>query len=210
VSSTAGNQLIAVVVEYAPSTNVLSSVSGGGTWTVNANGTTTSILMKVGFASCPSATGGSQTITVTWASGSGTTAFILEFSGLQASPIFEGAGSQASGTSTTPTTNALSNTQASAVKIAGAVIDATNNAAWTSTGTGWTLPTNGSEPDGVSWLIAACGYKIVTSAQSDTESWSRSGSNAWQANITTYLTATAATVAPPPFRRPYRFFRKRG
>lgn len=194
VSSTAGNALIAVVCEYAPSTGTL-TMSGGGSWTTDYSPSELN-TMKVATGSCLSATGGAQTITATFSSGSGTTVFVLEFSGMAASSMFETNGTAASGTSTTPTTNSVTNTQADSVKVAGASVDAGNNAAWSSTGTGWSLPTNGSEPDGLNWLIGACGYKIVSASQSDTESWSRSGSNPWHAGITTYK-AAASTGLPP-------------
>jgi len=118
------------------------------------------------------------------------TTFILEFSGLQPSPIYEGNGTTNAGTGTTISTGALSNTQADAVKVAGGAIDTGTNNAWSSTGSGWTLPTNGSEPDGTAWLVAACAYKILSVAQSDTETWSRTGSSVgWDAQIGTYLVA---------------------
>jgi hypothetical protein len=196
VSATAGNALIVVLLVFAPSTNVFNSATGGGTWTINVNGTASSLATKVGIASCPSATGGSNTMTFNFAGGSGVTAFVAEFSGLKPSGIFEAAGTDATGTSTTPATGALTNTQATAVKVAGAVIDATNNTAWTSTGSGYVLPTNGSEPDGVTFLIAALSYKICSVSASDTETWSRAGSNPWRGNQATYLD-TPVTGLPP-------------
>lgn len=189
VTATAGNQLIAVAIEFGATSGGF-TVSGGGTWTTDKNGTINGTL-RCSIASCPSATGGTNTITVTATNGSGTTVFILEYSGLQTSPIFEGAGTSNSGTSATPATSALTNTQADAVKIAVTGVDSFTNTAFSSTGTGWTLPTNGSEPDGGNWLPGACGYKIVSASQSDTETWSRTGSNAWDADIATYLGTSA-------------------
>lgn len=199
VTATAGHALIAVILEYGPSNTPNYTVTGGGTWTTDLNGTSSN-TMGVGFASCASATGGSATVTVTsTAAGIGTTAYILEFSGMLSSGMYEGPASGtacSSGTSTTPTTSALTNTAADAVKIAGAAFDAGDNLAWSSTGTGWTMPpTNGSEPDGSSFLVSACAYKIVSASQSDTEVWSRGSSNPWVAHIATYL-ATSGGPSP--------------
>jgi hypothetical protein len=207
VSATAGNALIAVILEYGPSNTPNYTVSGGGTWTTNLNGTSSN-TMGVGFASCVSATGGTNTITVTsTAAGGGTTAFILEFSGMLSSGMYEGPASSTActfGTSTTPTTSALTNTGTNAVKIAGAAFDAGDNIAWSSTGTGWTMPTNGNEANGGSFLIAACAYKIVSASQSDTETWSRGSSNNWVAHISTYLgTGGAAQDTPELYGRPF-------
>jgi hypothetical protein len=193
VTATAGNALIACVCEYQPSTNGVLTVSGGGTWTTNLNGTRFSFV-EAALASCPSATGGSNTISVTATNAGAITAFILEFSGMATSSMFEAAGATSNGTATTKTTSALTNTAANAVKIAVVALDGGGNTAWASLGTGWTMPTNGSEPDGTSWFNGASGYKIVSASQSDTESWSRTGTETWAAEIATYL---ASSGAPP-------------
>lgn len=187
VSATAGNQLIAAVSAFQPVGTL--SVTGGGTWAApHVVGAVVS-QMHTAFVSCLNATGGSATVTVLYSTSIGaTTAFIFEFSGLNTTTIYEGAGTQNSGTSTTKATNALTNTAADAVKVAITSVDSGTTAAWTSTGTGWTLPANGEEDDSAN-MPGACAYKIVSASQSDTESWTRTGSDPFVANLATFLAA---------------------
>jgi hypothetical protein len=195
VSATAGNALIACTNGFG--LQLLSSVSGGGTWTVNLAGVSVN-TMCTGFASCLSATGGSATITVAYqAGGAAVTAFILEFSGVATSSAFEAAGTQTSGTGTTKTSPALTNTGANAVKVAVTSVDSPGSAAFSSTGTGWTLPANGEE-DSSANLVAACAYKIVSASQSDTETWTRTGSDNWVSQIATYLQAAGGGAQDTP------------
>lgn len=200
VTSTAGNALICAIAALGTTY----SVSGGGTWTTDKTGTAGTGGFKNAFASCPSATGGSQTITVSVTGNPGITAFVMEFSGMAASGIYEGSTTTGSGNGTTFTTSALTNTQATAVKVAVTGNDSSLNSAFSSTGTGWTLPTNGSEPDGSTWLAAACAYKIVSASQSDTETWTRTGTVNWVADIATYLDpgGGAAQDTPELYGRP--------
>lgn len=191
VSSTAANALFALVNEYNPGAGTL-TVSGGGTWTTD--GSTAALnLLKAAFASTPSATGGAQTITTTFSAGGGTTSFILEFSGMATSSILDAMMSAGnSGTTATPTSPALTNVQADAVFLAATVTDSGGTLTWSSTGTGWTLPAGGSEPDGTSQLTAAVGYKIVASAASQTETWGIGGTTpGWCAGIASYKVAAA-------------------
>lgn len=206
VASTAGNQLIACIAAYnAVGFPTSMTVSGGGTWVSNFVGTS-GANMGCFFCSCKSATGGTNTITITRGGGSpGATsvaAFIYELSGLEnTGTLYEGGGTTNSGTSTTPATNALTNTAVNAVKVAITSVDGGNNTSGSSTGTGWTIPTNGQEPDGTAWLIAMSAYKIVSASQSDTESWSRTPSNPWRADIATYI-AAAVQDTPELYGRP--------
>lgn len=67
------------------------------------------------------------------------------------------------------------------------------------------MPTGGSEPDGA-WCVGASAYKIVSASQSDTESWTRTGSENWAADIATYL----APAGGGPQDTPERYGRMHG
>ena len=190
VTATAGNALIVCVASFQISGSGVLTVSGGGTWTTNRSGTMTSALQNF-FASCPSATGGSATITASVTNSGAVTAFVYEFSGMAPSSMYEGAASSTNGNGATKTTGALTNTQANALKLAITGVDSGATVAFTSTGTGWTMPSGtfpstGSEPD-ATWCVAASAYKIVSASQSDTEAWTRTGADNWVADIATYL-----------------------
>jgi hypothetical protein len=208
VSSTAGNALFALIIS-AVDTNALqtATVSGGGTWTTDKRleSNTPGYNCQISFASCPSATGGAQTITVSVANTTtgGTTAFILEFSNMAAASmadVFDTA-LHASGTGTTTiTTNALTNTNANDVFLAAFGTASSVTETFGSTGSGWTMPSGGFEGD-AAWITGACGYKLVSATGSQTQTWSNSQSDPYASMIGCYKQGAAPPQDTPELRR---------
>jgi hypothetical protein len=206
VTSTAGNALLATCGTTIGVASTL-TVSGGGTWTTDYDVDVAAVVHDAGFASCPSATGGAQTITVAFTTGASSTSFILEFSGMPSSSMFEANGTTNSGTVTAPTgnvtlsTQALTNSNATDVFVAYVRVANSGGSTWSSTGTGWTLPAGGSDTGAGSPDAAACGYQIVSTAAAQTESWQfndpgSAHADLWLAIIGCYKQAGAGGGAP--------------
>ncbi len=176
VASTAGNVLLATCSAYegANSTNTL-SMSGGGTWTtdISTNYDTVGDRACDAMCSCPSATGGTQTITVSGGNASGAAAGVYEFSGAPATPFLDGTPPAiATGSSTSATTNSCTNTNgAQAVFVAVVGVDVSNSQSITGNSTGWVYPAGAKQTDGTSFWCWASGYKIVTIIGAETSNW---------------------------------------
>ncbi len=203
VSGTGGNAMICQVQDFSPGTATLTT-SGGGTWTTDHNGSVLN-TQRTSSASCPNITGGAVSRTASYGAGVSCNAYFMEFSGMATSSIFEAAGTTASGTTSPMSTGALSNTQASAVKVAMVAVDTGDNQTLGTSGTGWTIPTNGSEGNGAAQYVGAVAYKIVAASQSDTETftWSGTFASGWTADIRTYLAPAAAQDTPELRGRPF-------
>lgn len=207
VSSTAGNALFAPA-GVANSVAASYTTSGGGTWTTDVNVQASSL--EVGIASCPSATGGAQNITCASTNGGAISAFVHEFSGMATSSIKDVGGTSNSGTGTSQSTTSLTNTNASDVFIAVFVDLSAIVETITQTGTGWTTATNGSEPDGATKMAASSGYKIVSTAAAQSDTWTTSDSIGWLSISAAYKQAAATGKAFPIFTRPnYQYVRRR-
>lgn len=212
VSSTAGNALFSGAAVYETGgTAATITTSGGGTWTRDSSTTAIPIsasinTMGAAISSCPSATGGSQTITLTRSAGStGVIGFIYEFVGNPRSGISDATSPAVkTGTSTTVTSNTLANVTTNALFISVMVDDdGANPSTLTGTASGWTFPAGGKETDGSSYLPVATGYKIVSSVVTENSAWTVTSSN-WGALIAVYK----GIGAIPPFHRSQRFFRR--
>jgi hypothetical protein len=203
VTTTAANAMLCCAASYCGTTTGSAlAASGGGTWTTDTSVTDTNDAnnkFKGLIASCPSATGGAQTVTISNGNASGATAFVYEFSGNVTSSIRDAASpAVAVGTSTAPLTNSLSNTTADAVFVAMFTnADGGNPATNTGGGTGWTYPAGGKETNGATFQILGSGYKIVSSVAGETSSWT-AGNFRWDALIAVYKAAGGAAAADPP------------
>jgi hypothetical protein len=185
VASTAGNALFVGSVAYYSGAlaNPSLVVSGGGTWTIDKRDdehfSATNDDIIAGWASCPSAPGGTQTITVTWGTGFAVTAFVFEFSGMvTAQPMLDVAGAGNQNTTGSPiTAPSLTSLNAADVFLSICSIYGASSANTpTSTGTGWTqpagtFPTIGYEQDNTAFVASGTGYKIVSSAGPQQQSW---------------------------------------
>jgi hypothetical protein len=199
VSTTAGNMMVCGAASYENGTGTGPLVaSGGGTWTsdVTVHDTSSGVNKFDGLlASCPSATGGSQTITVSGGLTNGVTSFIYEFSGNPtSSPLDSSPPAAASGSGTTATTNSEANAQADALFFAVMCnADGANPATVTGTSSGWTYPAGGKETNGATFQVTGTGYKIVSGIGSETSAWTI-GSVQWDALIACYKAGGVATT----------------
>lgn len=203
VSSTATNALFCGASSYCGTTTGSQlAASGGGTWAGDTSVTDvsdTSNKFKGLIASCPSATGGSNTITVSNGNANGVTAFIYEFSGNATSSMRDATSpAVAAGTGTTATSGSLSNVTANALFFA-AMTNASgaNPATVTGTSSGWTYPAGGVETNGSTFQTLGTGYKIVSVTGAETSAWTIN-SVRWDAMIAVYKAAGGAAAPQGP------------
>lgn len=164
VAATAGNALMVVSADYGASAPTL-TVSGGGTWTTDAHtATDAGTGYTIGLASCPSATGGANTITVAWSAGSANTSFCLEFTGM-ANPVLDAVGTTNAATSANEATASQTNSNASDVMV-GTGFDAAGGVPTYTPNNSWTIPTNGSETNSATYITGWAAYRIVSSSAS--------------------------------------------
>lgn len=203
---TAGNALILMSAVFNGSAPTM-TVTGGGTWTTNF---TTSRDATTGYtlasASCPSATGGATTVTVTWSAGGALTAFCMEFSGAATSSILDATGTMTTGFSASEATAALSNVQAAAIMVALVGNDESATGTFSAVSNGWTLPAGSSEGDGSSFIAGAMAYKVVAAAASQSTAFTYGSAKDYIGLIMSYKAATggggvtgtaAVTLAQP-------------
>jgi hypothetical protein len=200
VSATAGNLLVAIASVYYPGTATTPTltVTGGGTWTLdsrdNQHFTSSNDNFCNGFAHVAAATGGSATFTVTWgvtATGAVAIGYIYEFSG--APGTFDAAGTGIQNTASPVLSPTFTNPTASDIMLA---VGATYSAGTESHGSpanSWTMPTNGDETNGNSFLTGVTAYKIVSASAAQSTSWTVSPSVASVTHIAAYKAATTTT-----------------
>lgn len=203
-----GNALVSACAVFAGSFAPTITTSGaGGSWSHDAAsavfGTASTSLAAIDISSAPNISSGSQTVTETIGGGvgSGTSASIIEIAGLPTSAIRDATSpAMATGTSTTATTNALSNVTADAIYVA---LNGSNSGSATATETGttasWTYssgaPNQLTATDGTTSMVHGAGYFIVASTASRTSAWTVDN-NEWAAHIAVYK-ASGAVAAPP-------------
>jgi hypothetical protein len=203
VTSTAGNALIIGTGAYyaGAAASPTLSVSGGGTWTSNTTNnqhfTSTNDNFVLGFASCPSATGGSQTITVTWAGGptyTVSTAYVYEFSGMASSSMLDVAGTGQQGSTSPIASTSLTSTNAADafLMVSGTYTGSSSDTYGTPTNS-WTTPTNGSQPSNTGFSGVSA-YRIVTAAGANSTSVSVTPSEPWASLIVCYKAAPTGTT----------------
>ena len=165
VTATASDALIVIAAEYN-ATSPTMTVSVGGTWTTDQNTATDTggsrTNYTIGLASCPSATGGTNTVTVSWSAGSLVTSFLMEFSGM-ANPVLDAVGSTNAAISSSPSTASQTNANANDVMVAGIFDGAASNPSFSAPTNSWTLPTGGQE-DNASIVTGCVVYKIVSAS----------------------------------------------
>ncbi len=208
VSSTASNALIGLGYDFrynsggAVTADSAMAVTGGGSWTDHGLASSTSgvpISLSVAGSSTPSATGGTQTITATFSGGAGAfvgcALFVHEFSGMATSSMLDSIDTTgAHATSTTITTPAKTNANASDVFFAVFETESTGTETLATTGSGWLSPTGSTDGAGTS-VTGGTAYKIVSTSASQTETWSNSESVPYEATIMCFK--QAAGVIPP-------------
>lgn len=192
VTSVANNALFAGASAYMGISADATALtpSGGGTWTVDqsfADSNDVNNRFKGSLSSCPAATGGTQTITVSNGGSNGVTAPIYEFSDLPTASILDSSvPASAAGTGTTATTNSETNSQEAALFF-GVMVDngGTNPSVVTGTTAGWVYPEGGRETNGATFQVLGSGYKLVSSIGAETSSWTLDNVR-WQAMIACY------------------------
>ena len=201
VTATAGNALLATVAASNDGTpHGTSTVARtGDTWTThfyqeyplnNHDG--------IYLASAPNCAGGAVTCTFSCTTGAGgMMGWVLEYSGLPTSSIVDTTANGNAASVTTASTPSLTNTQATALFIAGiANYDGGNPATITSTGSGWTVA--GSELNGALYYPNAIAYKEVTSIAAQQETFTV-GSFMWATVIGSFkiggTSGTTGTIA---------------
>lgn len=204
VSATASNALFAMSGAYffgATSTPTY-TVSGGGTWTTDGRDNqhyASNDDECQAFASCPVATGGTNTVTVTWGSPVVQfTAYVYEFSGMATSSILDVSPTGKQGSISPLSTNAMTNVTANAVFMAVAsTLSSASTEVFASTGSGWAAtPTGGSEGSSAQ-LTGTTGYAIVSTIASRTESWTDDHDFPWANYIICYKQAGPAAFVVP-------------
>lgn len=192
VTSTAGNALIMLATGYYTGTVGSPSLtaSGGGTWvtdgTDNQHFTSTNDNFVLGFASCASATGGTQTITCTFPSTVGAQAYVYEFSGMApANSMLDTLGTGAQVSANPLATSSLTNANANAVFMAVGFTYASANVTYGSPTNSWTTPTNGSDGNSTDNTTVTA-YKIVSTVASDSTGWTVSASEKGSTFIAVY------------------------
>lgn len=188
VSSTAGNALVAVA--GTSGTTNTPTVTGGGTWTKDASGSHTfvasGVVVTASISSCPSATGGTQTITATTSGAAGGVVFVYEFSFSGTFAKDAASPALATGTGTTATTGSLTNSSTNALFVGMAITDSgANPATMTGTSAGWIYPAGGRELNASIYDDTGSGYAIVSSVAASTSAWTID-SNDWIALIAVY------------------------
>lgn len=194
VTSTAGNALICGGSSDNP-TPTNPTITGGGiaTWTKDASGSYNGAGAAASISSGPSSSGGTNTLTATASGTSGATAIVHEWSGLPSSGTLSDAASPAikTGSATPASTNSLTNVSANAVFVAWVSdITGANPATVTSTGSGWTLPSDAVNTNGTTGDACGLAYKIVSSVAAQSESWTID-STQWGALIAVYKQAAS-------------------
>lgn len=216
VSSTASNALIGLGYNFrynsgsACNADTAMAVSGGGTWTnhgLASTNTAGNIPVTVAASSTPSATGGTQTITATWSGGTGAfdggAIFVYEFSGMATSSLLDSLDTSGN-TATSSTITSPAKTNANASDVFFAVFETVSGANETiaSTGSGWTLPTGGYDGS-VSSVTGGTAYKIVSTSASQTETWSNTESVPYLATIVCFKQAATTQDTPELRGRPF-------
>lgn len=208
VSSTASNALFSVGADFGDFSSAPTyTVSGGGTWTSDgtAKSAGTTSNSSVGMASCPSATGGAQTITCTFSAAAfGTTNWVYEFSGMASSSIRDVIGTGNTGTVSPESTESLTNTNANDVMLAVSSDQTSPPTTYGSPSNSWTTPSGGTETDGSTQTTGASAYKIVSASASQSTSITINSSATWEMLIAGYKQASGAAQDTPELRgRPY-------
>ncbi len=194
VTATAGNALL-----------VGGGMFNSGAWLVTRTGDTfvTDINGNVstegsGVASAPNVVGGAVSCTIACSGGSGVSGWALEVSGLPSSAIRDATSpAQQSATSTTPTSNALTNATADAIYVcsfgkAGGVQTGSPTGAWSNVANGTTM----FEGNGATLEVGGLEYQIVSTTASRSGAWTTNSSNAWVGSIAVYKAAAVANLPP--------------
>jgi len=204
VTATAGNALIASVAASwngTPPHGAGVVARSGDTWTTHLYQVyqPTSFEDGIFLASAPNCAGGTVTCTFSCSTAnSGLQGWVLEYSGLPSSAIVDTAASGTAGTSTTPSSASLTNTQATALFVAGiANYDGNNPATLTSTGTGWTRP--GAELNGSLYYPNAIAYKEVSSIAAQQQTYT-TANNQWVMVIGSFKVGGGAAQDTPELR----------
>lgn len=204
---TAGDLLIHCGVGSTNSATTLTVTdSQTNTWTTDHAIQVSGAQLAPAYASAPNVAGGATTVTVSWNSSTfaGFTSFIQRHNNNPTTGVLDVVGALTQSTDTAVSTGAVTNNTANVVFVAVFGNNSgTNGATITPTGSGWTQPVGGSEPNGSAFLVAATAYKYVTSIGAQTMTWTDENIQ-WSARGAAYkVNAAAATFTPlnPPRRR---------
>lgn len=204
VTATASNALIMAAADFNSTTiSPTYTVSGGGTWTTDdtvawnaASG------YVIGYASTPSATGGTNTVTAAFTAGVAITAFCLEFSGMATINILDAAGTTNTGTVSPESSQSQTNSNATDVMLASAFDGLSTGGSYGAASNSWAIPTNGSETNN-NFITGWTAYKIVSVSAGQSTSVAVTGTTLdWYSLIMAYKQASggAATTVQPPMR----------
>lgn len=197
VSATAGNSLI-----------VGGSAFGGSAWSVTRTGDTYTndttyynggvTANTLGISSAPNVAGGAVNMTVSSTGANGISTWAAEVGGLPSSAIRDAASpAVATGTTGTPTSNALSNVTANAIYFCAFSDSGVGNETITP-GAGWTVTVGGTtmdQPNGSTNMVGGLEYQIVSTTASRTGSWTENGVGpTWACGVAVYKGAAGGVV----------------
>lgn len=195
VSATAGNALLVSMNAYNGVSMTVTRT--GDTYTTDTNGATAGAVdfQRVGIASAPNVAGGSVNMTVAGGTGtSGVVAFAMEFSGLATSSIRDATSPAIkTASSTSATSNSLTNATADAVYVVAVGSESgANPVTITATGS-WTGAIGATTMTETNGTIRPCGggaYQIVASAAARNGAWTVTNAQ-WGAVAAVYKMAAA-------------------
>jgi hypothetical protein len=209
LAATAGNALLVGGSGYENgiTTGVLSVTRSGDTFTTDTQGNTSAAtdLQRIGIASAPNVTAGPTNLVTTVSSANGVIAFALEVSGLPTSAILDATSPAIKiATSTTATSNSLTNVTADAIYVtycgtesAGAAVTLTVGGGWTETVGATTM----KETNANSFPAGGMSYQIVASAAARNGAYTV-GNADWGMLIAVYKMAGGAADDFPAGRLP--------
>jgi len=200
LAATAGNALLVGGSGYENGVTgqTLTVTRTGDTYTTDTQGDTSAAtdLQRIGIASAPNVVAGPTNLVVTVSSAAGVVAFALEVAGLPASSIRDAASPAIKiGTSTSGSTNTLTNVTSDAIFVvycgteAGGTVTFTPGGSWTETVGGTTM----NEKNAASFPAGGFSYQIVSSTGAQAGAWTL-GSADWGGLIAVYRGTVPSSV----------------
>lgn len=183
ISLTAGNLLLCIVNQQrgaaSPANPTSVKLDGSTDFTLDKGQATDpggDDAHRVSLHSLANIPGGSHTVTVNYAAGPNrATVFLMEVSGCATASYQDGSGaSKFTATTTTPNSGSFSASNSNDFWIAAMVSASSANPATVTAGSGWAIPTNGSETNGASNCVSGVEYIENPGVTSEDGTWTAS------------------------------------
>ncbi len=198
--ATTGGNLLVLMFQYnaGSSRDFTVADTGGNTWTVGTNriyDNRPSGIVNGGQVFYSKTSSNNTTVTITITGGAvGIEASLVEFSGIQSSPLDVSSGNQCNDAtptncSTSMTSNATATT-AQADEVAVGFLGLSNTNSITGTGSGWTYRT---KVDNGATVSVMAGYKILTSTGTQTNTGTAGSNDNWNAFVATFKSNTSSS-----------------